>query len=296
MSDELAIIEGNSLSIARTPQIVLDEAREAARALKGVIDAKKRKVIISGKTYLEFEDWQTVGRFYGIAPQIVSTKPMEFGDVHGWEAIAHAVHVPTGRVVASAESMCMSDEPRWGQRPMFQLRSMAQTRAAAKALRNALAWVVVLAGYAPTPAEEMPDEMKRDGVLPAQDDFTAPSSRGGAISNADDTSNVKPTQTPSASGVGGLVEPRGRDAVRAPVSPGPTIPSDPAGPDEADRHWYIRTMTEKGKADKLTPAEKRALMEAAFGSINADVGTVPIEKLHALYIGWSDVVAQVRKA
>jgi len=242
MSDELAIID-NGLSIARAPQIVLDEAREAARALKGVIDAKKRKVIISGKTYLEFEDWQTVGRFYGIAPQIISTKPMEFGDVHGWEAIAHAVHVQTGRVVASAESMCMSDEPRWGTRPMFQLRSMAQTRAAAKALRNALAWVVVLAGYAPTPAEEMPDEMKP--ALPTQDDFTAPS-------------------TGSA-------------------------------PSEEDRSFYIAKMTEKGKADKLTPAEKRSLMEAAFGSVNADVLTVPIEKLHNLYVSWADMVAQLRK-
>jgi len=32
---------------------------------------------------------------------------------------------------------------------------MAQTRAGAKAFRNRLAWVVVLAGYRPTPAEEM---------------------------------------------------------------------------------------------------------------------------------------------
>jgi len=32
---------------------------------------------------------------------------------------------------------------------------MAQTRACAKALRNVLAWVVVLAGYRATPAEEM---------------------------------------------------------------------------------------------------------------------------------------------
>ena len=39
--------------------------------------------------------------------------------------------------------------------PLFQLRSMAQTRACAKALRNVLAWVVVLAGYRPTPAEEL---------------------------------------------------------------------------------------------------------------------------------------------
>lgn len=39
--------------------------------------------------------------------------------------------------------------------PLFQLRSMAQTRAAAKVLREAFSWVVVLAGFAPTPAEEI---------------------------------------------------------------------------------------------------------------------------------------------
>jgi hypothetical protein len=32
---------------------------------------------------------------------------------------------------------------------------MAQTRASSKALRQAFAWVAVLAGYAATPAEEM---------------------------------------------------------------------------------------------------------------------------------------------
>jgi hypothetical protein len=35
---------------------------------------------------------------------------------------------------------------------------MAQTRASAKALRNVFAGVVVLAGLAATPAEEMQDE------------------------------------------------------------------------------------------------------------------------------------------
>lgn len=46
--------------------------------------------------------------------------------------------------------------------PFFQLRSMAQTRACSKTLRNVFAWVVVLAGYKPTPAEEM-----TDGAAPA---------------------------------------------------------------------------------------------------------------------------------
>ena len=51
----------------------------------------------------------------------------------------------------------MYDEKNWKGKPWFQLASMAQTRAGAKALRNLLARVVVLAGYNPTPAEEMDD-------------------------------------------------------------------------------------------------------------------------------------------
>jgi len=197
----------SSLAVSRAPEIVLAEAQDAAAALKRVIDAKPKKVQFGGETYLEFEDWQTVGRFYGIAPRIARTQYVDYGGATGWEATAEAVHVETGKVVSSADSMCLTDEEHWRARPkyewhyvkksggtsaedpgkdeliwergndgknrpkklkvqmadepvpLFQLRSMAQTRAAAKALRNALAWVVVLAGYKPTPAEEM------DGVI-----------------------------------------------------------------------------------------------------------------------------------
>lgn len=54
--------------------------------------------------------------------------------------------------------------------PLFQLRSMAQTRACAKALRLAYGWVVVLAGYKATPAEEldgMTDKDKGQSQAPA---------------------------------------------------------------------------------------------------------------------------------
>ena len=210
--EALAVIEHgptSAMAVSRQPEIVLAEAQKAARALKDVIEAKPKKVVFNNETYLEFEDWQTVGRFYGIAPRIVWTKPVEYGAgpnaITGFEAAAEAVHVETGKVVSSAEAMCLTDEEKWRSRPkyawayvlrsggtsvedpgadnimwednpakpgkkrpkkervlvgeevvpMFQLRSMAQTRAGAKALRNALAWVVVLAGYKPTPAEEM---------------------------------------------------------------------------------------------------------------------------------------------
>ena len=58
------------------------------------------------------------------------------------------------------------------------MRSMAQTRACAKALRNALAWVMVLAGVAGTPAEEMGEEerapKRAPTTRPAQRTTVAP--------------------------------------------------------------------------------------------------------------------------
>lgn len=170
------VVDLSDIGLTRDPKVVLAEAQSAAKALKTVLDAKPKKVMMNGEQYLEFEDWQTVGKFYGVTVKVASTTYVEFGGVKGFESRAEVLD-KTGLSISAAESMCLNDEPKWstrakyewksinGQRvkeqvgeeavPMFQLRSMAQTRACAKALRNVLAWVVVLAGYKPTPAEEM---------------------------------------------------------------------------------------------------------------------------------------------
>jgi hypothetical protein len=162
-----------ALVVSRAPSIVLEEARQAARALADVIESKPKKVVLNGKTYLTYEDWQTVARFYGVTAKVISTQYIEYGEVKGFEAHAVALALATGMEISAADAMCLNDEPKWNVRktyawvngkktvtgeekvPFFQLRSMAQTRACAKALRNVLAFVPVLAGYEPTPAEEM---------------------------------------------------------------------------------------------------------------------------------------------
>jgi len=153
---ELIPYEAMAMTVSRPPEVVLEEARHAAKILSDVIANKKKPVMFNGEQYLEFEDWQTVGRFYGVSAKITRTTYVEFGEVKGFEAIAEVID-HNGRVVSSAEAMCLNDETNWSKKPLFQLRSMAQTRACAKAFRNALAWVVVLAGYKATPAEEMAD-------------------------------------------------------------------------------------------------------------------------------------------
>jgi cell pole-organizing protein PopZ len=140
--------------MSRAPEIVLQEAAKAASALRDVIERKPQKVVINGKTFLQFEDWQTLGRFYGVTVAARTTNYIEQGRVRGYECHAEAIRAD-GQVISAAQAMCLDDEQKWKDKPLFQLRSMAQTRAQAKALRNVLAWVVVMAGYAPTPAEEM---------------------------------------------------------------------------------------------------------------------------------------------
>ena len=148
----------------QVPKEVLSQATTAAKALQDVIAKKPRKVIFNGEQYLEMEDWETLGRFYHLAVKTHDPDPVEVFGVQGFRAKATVIDTISGLQLGSAEAYCMRDEENWGTRkgktvPMFQLASMAQTRAGAKALRNLLAWVAVLAGYRPTPAEEM------DGVF-----------------------------------------------------------------------------------------------------------------------------------
>lgn len=198
--DVPAEISRAEIIVARDPVKVLAEAKLAAQALMSVVSQKKKPVIMNGEQYLEFEDWQTVARFYGLTVKVVSTQFLDYGGVKGFEAKADVLRAD-GQVVSSAEAMCLNDEEKWSTRPkyefvngkkekvgevavpLFQLRSMAQTRACAKAFRNVLAWVVVLAGFKPTPAEEMTgDEQKPSSAKP---DVAAPQAKeanGEAIS------------------------------------------------------------------------------------------------------------------
>ncbi len=137
------------------PEQQVEFASRAAKALTAIINTKPKKLMIGNEQYLEFEDWQTIARFYNITVGVDWTREiMREGKLVGFEAKAN-VYNAAGTIISSAEASCLRDEPNWKIKPEFQLKSMAQTRASAKALRNVLAWVVVLAGFKTTPAEEM---------------------------------------------------------------------------------------------------------------------------------------------
>jgi len=142
-----------------TPEQQVEKASEMAKVLQKVVkQANLAKKLGGQKEHLEYEAWQTIGQFFNCTPVTEWTRPLKDGEkIVGFEARVNVVNAE-GRIIASAESMCMRDEKNWRDKPLYALRSMAQTRTAGKAIRSVFAWVAVLAGYSATPAEEMPTD------------------------------------------------------------------------------------------------------------------------------------------
>jgi hypothetical protein len=163
-----------SLFGTNDPAGVVEAARAAAIPLVDVIRKQKLSVKIGPSEHVRVEGWTLLGSMLGVFPVCVWTRQLMRDDREfGWEARVEA-HTRSGEVVGAAESQCTRDENQWSWEPTgkngqklsprddYALRSMAQTRATSKALRQPLGFVMQLAGFNPTPAEEMPrDEPKK---------------------------------------------------------------------------------------------------------------------------------------
>jgi hypothetical protein len=142
------------VSLYQQPENIVQFGQKSASSLLGIVKKGNWSVKVNGHEFLKFEAWQTLGRFFGYTVKTESTEYVTLGQVQGFNSKV-VVLDNSGLVVGGAEAMCLNDEPNWKNKPLFQLKSMAQTRACAKAYRQILAWVVVLAGFEGTPAEEM---------------------------------------------------------------------------------------------------------------------------------------------
>lgn len=132
------------------PVEVIAKAGAVASALKAVVAKQGLISKISNKEYPRCEAWTLLGTMLGVFPVLCWTRKIE----NGWEARVEA-RTKDGATIGAAEAECLKSEKNWSNRDDFALRSMAQTRATAKALRMPLGFVMTLAGYEPTPAEEM---------------------------------------------------------------------------------------------------------------------------------------------
>lgn len=142
------------------------ELADMAKTLKYHIVKHKLYVDVGGgKNYVYVEGWQFAGGLIGVVAQVVNVEDVSKQTAKGteirWKAEVELRHLATDKVIGRAFAICSSkeDERKKKGRDEFAIMSMAQTRAVGKAYRLVLGWVMKLAGYEATPAEEIKEDM-----------------------------------------------------------------------------------------------------------------------------------------
>lgn len=145
---------------AATPGALVQGATELATELARIIQRQRLSTKIQGRDHVNVEGWTTLGVMLGCVAREVQTIEQQGG-----------VYVSTVELVRMCDGVCISrasaecgDEKPWNARPKYARRSMAQTRATGKACRLAFSWIMSLAGYEVTPAEEMQDKTDETAV------------------------------------------------------------------------------------------------------------------------------------
>lgn len=147
-----------AITLFRTeePEEVVIRATKTATTLAAVIE---RQVLFSRienrktgevRKYVRVEGWTLLGSMLGVFPVLLNTERIE----KGWKARVEA-RTRDGAVIGAGEAICTRAEKRWEYADDYAILSMSQTRATSKAMRLPLSFVMTLAGYEPTPAEEM---------------------------------------------------------------------------------------------------------------------------------------------
>ena len=166
--------ESTSLVLqASDPVEVVQRATRIANALRDVISKNKLASQISGREYVRCEGWTTMGAMLGVTPHEISVT--EHDGI--FTAVVALCRIGDGVEIARASAECGAPDeldrrgqPLWSARPRYARRSMALTRATSKVCRLAFSWIMTLAGYEATPAEEVPSGGFEEHQQPASDD------------------------------------------------------------------------------------------------------------------------------
>ena len=134
----------------------IETAEKVATKLKDLIISQNLYTNIKGKNYVNVEGWNTLGAMLGVFPEVVSLESVNENLKNNEmkykaEVILKSIQ---GNIISRGFGYCSNQERNWKGRDEYAIASMAQTRATGKAFRTAFSWIIKLAGYEPTPAEE----------------------------------------------------------------------------------------------------------------------------------------------
>ncbi len=161
-------------AIALTPAEVVENASIQAKLLMDIVEKTGCFQLIAKKKYLQVEAWETIGAFNRVHAVVESVNPIiKEGETIGYQAMVNLMK--GGEVVGGAimpafftGSCCKGKE---GDAKHNAAMSAAQTYATSKAYRMNFSYIAILAGYEPTPAEEMTGTDTLGGVKTETEHF-----------------------------------------------------------------------------------------------------------------------------
>jgi hypothetical protein len=133
-----------------SPSQILDFATN----LKDMIVKNKLFTNIRGKNYVNVEGWQIAGAFTGTFPIVESVDNLSDDKCYRYRAEV-SLRDKDGNKVGYGVAICTNKEAGKTNFDEYAVASMAQTRAVGKAFRMKIGWLLKVAGYETTPAEEM---------------------------------------------------------------------------------------------------------------------------------------------
>lgn len=138
---------------------IVQSASALATTLRDIINDRGLYKEIQGRNFVLAEGWTTLAAMCGMVAREVACENVGDGV---YVACVALVRVSDGVEISRASAECGGDgDEIWQKRAAYTRRSMAITRATGKVCRIALSWIMNLAGFQPTPAEEM-EQVERE--------------------------------------------------------------------------------------------------------------------------------------
>lgn len=128
---------------------------EFATNLKSLIVQNKLYTQIKGKNYVNVEGWQIAGAFTGTFPVVEKVEQLESKPGECKYRAEVSLRDKDEKIVGYGVAICSNKEHGKTGFDEYAVASMAQTRAVGKAYRMKIGWLLKVAGYETTPAEEM---------------------------------------------------------------------------------------------------------------------------------------------
>jgi len=134
-----------------------------AIVVKDYVVQNKLYTPIAGKNYVNVEGWQFAGGLLGLFPRVVKVESLA---ENKWLAQVDIVNKNNNSVASTGFAICSKEESKKRSFDEYAILSMAQTRAIGKAYRNLIGWIMKLAGYEATPAEEIKTDHSQPNSKP----------------------------------------------------------------------------------------------------------------------------------